>query len=344
MLHVILGMAHGEICEETGWPSSAVGNVLSRRCKTISGSHDKPRKRKRQFAVGFDIDQIEREFLDGATTYELGEKYGVNHATISKWMRKLGHCRGKWYWNGLFSSEYANKGTKAYVAACEIRRAEKFSKVADKVTYISGNANGAKVRCVRCGHEFTWWNTHWNTKEPCKVCRDQKNEQDKIKRESERAKSRLEHKRQQEAAREWRLSVPFICCECGEPFYSACETAKYCSDICRKKVKNRRKSARQKSRGTSNQYKRRMRIPINESTYSHGITRESVYEKYKGKCCKCGCKTSLSKQWSPQQANVDHVIALDNNGTNTWDNVQLLCSECNTRKGNKGQMRLCLSI
>lgn len=41
------------------------------------------------------IDEIEREYLAGASTYQLGEKYGVRHETISTWMRKRGHRRGK---------------------------------------------------------------------------------------------------------------------------------------------------------------------------------------------------------------------------------------------------------
>lgn len=45
------------------------------------------------------IDAIEQEYLNGATTYFLGEKYGVDHSTISKWMRSLGHFRGRG--NGL---------------------------------------------------------------------------------------------------------------------------------------------------------------------------------------------------------------------------------------------------
>lgn len=42
-----------------------------------------------------DLDAIEREYLGGASCYELGDRYGVHHATISKWMRQRGHERGK---------------------------------------------------------------------------------------------------------------------------------------------------------------------------------------------------------------------------------------------------------
>ncbi len=45
---------------------------------------------------------------------------------------------------------------------------------------------------------------------------------------------------------------------------------------------------------------------------------------YDYSCLKCGKKPSKS---------VDHVIALMNGGTNTLDNLQLLCKECNKGKG-----------
>jgi 5-methylcytosine-specific restriction endonuclease McrA len=49
-----------------------------------------------------------------------------------------------------------------------------------------------------------------------------------------------------------------------------------------------------------------------------------------------------SKHYNPQRATLDHVIALANNGTHTWDNVQLLCSDCNSKKRDLGQMRLAI--
>jgi 5-methylcytosine-specific restriction endonuclease McrA len=33
-----------------------------------------------------------------------------------------------------------------------------------------------------------------------------------------------------------------------------------------------------------------------------------------------------------------------NYGTHTWDNVQLLCSDCNSKKRDLGQMRLPMAI
>lgn len=64
---------------------SIVTNVISRKGLV----------QKRVYAADVDIEQIEIEYLAGAGTYELGKKYGVDHTTISRWMRKRGHHRGK---------------------------------------------------------------------------------------------------------------------------------------------------------------------------------------------------------------------------------------------------------
>lgn len=84
MLRTVGGMRSVEVCNLLGVPSQAVGNILSR--------HGFARSRASRELL---IKGIERDYLEGATTYELGKKYGVNHTTISKWMRQRGHNRGK---------------------------------------------------------------------------------------------------------------------------------------------------------------------------------------------------------------------------------------------------------
>ena len=74
------------------------------------------------------------------------------------------------------------------------------------------------------------------------------------------------------------------------------------------------------------------------------MTLDAVFKRFKGKCCACGCKVYRSKDYRPDQATLDHIIALANNGTHTWDNVQLLCSDCNSKKRDLGQMRLPIAV
>lgn len=84
MLVTVIGMSHREVQSIINAKHvSIVGSVISRK-----GLQKKP-----TYSADLDMDEIEREYLAGATTYELGIKYGVHHATISKWMRQRGHAR-----------------------------------------------------------------------------------------------------------------------------------------------------------------------------------------------------------------------------------------------------------
>ena len=87
-----------------------------------------------------------------------------------------------------------------------------------------------------------------------------------------------------------------------------------------------------------------MRIEITRETYDRTVNTAAVYKKYGGVCCQCGRKTFRTKDYTPLQATLDHVVALANNGTHTWDNAQLLCAECNSNKRDLGQMRLPIAI
>lgn len=88
MLREALGLPTGEISKATGIPSDVVVNIFNRkrpdlklgRCQRVSDET---------------IEEVEREYLAGASTIALGEEYGVSHVTIGKWMRKRGHRRGK---------------------------------------------------------------------------------------------------------------------------------------------------------------------------------------------------------------------------------------------------------
>ena len=86
MLRTVADLDYSEIVKATGIPGNSVGNII-RRNGLI---REKPVSK-----IGLDLASIEAEYVTGASCYELGEKYNVNPATISKWMRKIGHFRGK---------------------------------------------------------------------------------------------------------------------------------------------------------------------------------------------------------------------------------------------------------
>lgn len=67
---------------------------------------------------------------------------------------------------------------------------------------------------------------------------------------------------------------------------------------------------------------------------SKGI-RKLLYEAQQGKCPVCKSKLILD---GAKKCHIDHVVPLSAGGTNTDDNVQLLCFECNVSKGAKNSV------
>jgi hypothetical protein len=187
-----------------------------------------PADRECVYAKDIDLDKIEREYLGGASTYELGEKYGVAHETISKWMRKRGIRKGR----GNRSAEPLTK----------------------------------------------------------------------------------------------------TCPRCGKTFATTLRNKTYCSETCR---------------GMVNWTKRHDLLRAGDGDH---IPLREVYERDHGRCYICKRKTDWDdyrlvngqKVVGKRYPTREHVIALHNGGTHTWDNVRLACHECNSKKRDLGQMRMAI--
>ncbi|NCB03846.1 MAG: HNH endonuclease [Spirochaetia bacterium] len=126
-----------------------------------------------------------------------------------------------------------------------------------------------------------------------------------------------------------------VCQECGKTFsykvMNRVKELKYCSEKCRKKSGKR-----------NSKHKRRC---IMKELPKENISIVAIMKKYRNTCQVCGCKVHRSngKDWSPNIATIDHIVPIAKGGTHTYDNVQLLCAMCNTRKSDnmKGvQLRL----
>lgn len=86
MLRTVLDMRFSEIMSITKIPSNALGSIIWR----AGLAAEKPKSKN-----DVDLDAMEREYIEGASTYELGKKYSVRHETVSRWMRERGHSRGR---------------------------------------------------------------------------------------------------------------------------------------------------------------------------------------------------------------------------------------------------------
>ncbi|KTW22503.1 hypothetical protein NS341_07555 [Staphylococcus xylosus] len=53
-------------------------------------------------------------------------------------------------------------------------------------------------------------------------------------------------------------------------------------------------------------------------------------------CYLCGDAVSFDCHYnSPKYPTIEHVLAIANGGTHSWENVKVACRDCNTRKGTK---------
>lgn len=82
---------------------------------------------------------------------------------------------------------------------------------------------------------------------------------------------------------------------------------------------------------------------------SHGLKWRDIAERDHMRCQICGCKVDVTDRWVNERGvwcfgrsypTIDHIIALANGGTDTYDNVQLACKRCNSKKQDKGQLRM----
>lgn len=122
-----------------------------------------------------------------------------------------------------------------------------------------------------------------------------------------------------------------VCGVCGALFIQKNGNHKYCSSVCLEKVNNAVKKDRRV---------RKIRNVIDDRT----ITLEKVYEKGDGVCALCGRPCSFEDYTvrgdgtfiaGDDYPSIDHIIPLSKGGRHAWDNVQLACRGCNSRKSDK---------
>lgn len=80
------------------------------------------------------------------------------------------------------------------------------------------------------------------------------------------------------------------------------------------------------------------------STHTRPIAWREIAEAFGMKCAICGCQVDETDTWVNETGRmcygrayptVDHIVPLKLGGTDTSDNVQLLCKHCNSSKGAK---------
>ena len=338
-LIVMLCKAYGwnarQIAEATGYTQNGTRNILARRGLIT------PRRLQRVSKPNLDLDKIEREYLAGATTYSLGEKYCVNSRTISKWMRQRGihlgkgaHQEGRTRSDGEFVySERMREINRMKHKDGERRFVRRLAEAqGGRFEYVGGFRDGgrpvATVRCMTCGHEFVHGITDIDKKNwrcPCCV------EERKRRQEQEREVQRYE--RMFAELREYALDKTCACC--GKTFHSAFDNAKYCSKTCARKARGSKRIRFQKQSGHRHYYHVKYGDRYLEH-YDPSVTLRTLYKRDGGVCQICGNPCDWDdKEWGthgPTYPSIDHIVPRAQGGDHFWSNVQLTHCICNSYK------------
>src|SRR6476620_3401724 len=212
-------------------------------------------------------------------------------------------------------------------------------------TFCSRECNYAyKARpniCSMCGCE-----TKYGLKycDKCKLLKKQykriteneasyKREKLKIIKVAERKVRKVKQETERKEKRETALNK--ICSMCNSPFKAKRRDAKTC-DTCRYIKKLLRDISRGKRSKTA--------LPKEFDRVDLDITHEKLIERDKNICYLCG-KPCDSKHFIHDEKgsfialdnypSIDHIIALTNGGTHTWDNVKLAHMNCNNIKSDR---------
>lgn len=117
-----------------------------------------------------------------------------------------------------------------------------------------------------------------------------------------------------------------ICLRCGE-YFEGPPGRKYCSAGCMKRQSDSNKEHRRRTR-------------INNNIHDV-ISLPMLVKRDKGRCWLCGNKIDYSDHKvrddgvfivGKNYPSIDHVVALANGGTHTWNNVRLAHVQCNSTK------------
>ena len=265
-----------------------------------------------------------REYkAQGHTNREVAEKFG----TSIEYARII--CRGV---NPQSFGQWS--------ALSEIERyaAETIRLKTPRLEYVgeySGSNGSCKVRCKTCGAVFyvSWWSVR-HSKAGCQACRDAENNKRKQAKAEEKAEkvlraererqARAEEKRQEKERKEAEKAARVHpCVICG-----MLTSNKYCcSTGCARKKNDRDKELR-----------RRMKLV--EAMVDKDISLEEVYRRDNGVCYLCGEPCDWEDKEITERGifcgnkypSIDHVQALANGGTHSWDNVRLAHRICNSKK------------
>lgn len=125
------------------------------------------------------------------------------------------------------------------------------------------------------------------------------------------------------------------CGTCGVTFTAAKPDIKYCSSKCRRKAKNRKAELSKGKRGE---------LIKSNGRIDYDISLDKLIVRDDNTCHICGSKCDINDFNKNDEGyfivgnmypSIDHVTAIANGGTHTWDNVRIAHMICNSIKSDK---------
>ena len=194
----------------------------------------------------------------------------------------------------------------------------------------TGSSGAVDLRCCVCNGVFTQpFTTIRNGKKvTCPHCRQRAidNKRKEKERKQKERKQEAEQKKAQKEA-ELFLSTYQVECEmCGKIFVTRKKNKRCCSPECGKVKANKASSKRKDKRITK------------DKQIDKGITARRLYKRDGGVCWICGKACDLNDYTVKDNViicgdyypSVDHVIAICDGGTDSWNNVRLAHRICNS--------------
>jgi hypothetical protein len=259
-------------------------------------------------------EQILADIDAGYTRQEIADRHGVHVENLARRMKYLGvhatyayNCGSKPFpkiygecWHYIPSDELLIKSKHPQFVYLESQRKNQSKRI--------------RIKCRKCDNIIERASSSVRQKNiRCEHCAEK--EQQQIELQNERIKM-------MRFLIALKMSkTPQICACCGEMFYSQ-YPKKYCTDKCKRKSKGSSIRKRCKKYGVY---------------YDPSVTSIKVFARDQYKCKICGLMCNIEdNSWNgyfgAYSPTVDHIIALKNGGTHTWDNVQCAHAICNSYK------------
>lgn len=255
---------------------------------------------------------------------------------------------------------YERKGIPRYPFVCKGCGKDCLGKDKRRLSYCSDLCAAKSMRkplekCIRCEKEFkqtTNRNIEFCIECYADILKEEKHKRDELKRlewEKHHIKKCVTCNETFEAftsdslycsdeCRPYKQKVeefPKECSTCGDIFLTNHNINKFCSNKCRRKAENRKKEIRKDIR---------MKKAKANGHFDSDITLEKLIKRDGMDCYICHKDCAWDDHTITSDGHfligktyptIEHVIAISNGGTHSWDNVKVACYECNTKKGTK---------